>query len=124
MQGVSATADILRNSPNAKVKVFVIWEPIIFSDIALPADSVLSRISDARAAQYYDGKHLVSKSLQSQMLAQGVTGRDYYVKDEYVWDAAAVYPPGMRWESAALPKPDFVGAPIVGVSDRVSGYLK
>jgi hypothetical protein len=110
--------------PNAKVKVFVIWEPIIFSDLTLPADSVLRRVTDVRAAQYYDRNHLVSKALQAQMLARGVTGRDYLVKDKYVWDTMAVYAPGTRWENSAAPKPDFVGAPVVEVSDRLTGYLR
>jgi hypothetical protein len=104
--------------------VFVIWEPIVFSDLVVPSDSVLRRIPDTRAAQFYDSKHLVSKALQAQMLAHGVTGQDYYVKDEYVWDAAAVYPPGIRWETTTVPKPDFVGAPIVEVRDNLTRYLR
>ena len=124
MQGVSATADILRNTPNPKVKVFVIWEPIIFSDLTLPTDSVLRRITDARAAQFYDSQHLVSKALRAEMLAHGVAGQDYFVKDEYVWDAVAVYPQGVRWESGTGPKPDFVGAPVVRVSDNLGRYLR
>jgi hypothetical protein len=114
----------MQTAPNAKVKVFVIWEPIIFSDLTLPADSVLRRVTDARAAQYYDRNHLVSKALQTQMVAHGVAGQDYFVKDQYVWDTMAVYPPGMRWENGAAPKPDFVGAPVVEVSDRLAGYLR
>ena len=117
-------SDVLKAAPNAKVKVFVIWEPIIFSDLALPSDSTLQRLPDSRAAQFYDGKHLVSQALRSQMLAQGVTGQDYYVKDEYVWDAAAVYPPGTRWQPGEGPKPGFVGAPIVEEADRLAGYFK
>ena len=124
MQGASATADVLREAPNAKVKVFVIWEPIIFSDFTLPTDSVLRRISDARAAQFYDRNHLVSKALQAQMLAHGVTGQDYFVKDEYVWDSVALYPPGVHWENGAGVKPDFVGAPVVEVGERLAGFLK
>jgi hypothetical protein len=124
LQGVSATSDILRNAPHAKVKVFVIWEPIVFSDLVVPSNSVLRGIPDSRVAQFYDSKHLVSKALQAQMLARGVTGQDYLVKDEYVWDAVAVFPAGVRWESGTGPMPDFVGAPIVEVGERVAGYLK
>jgi hypothetical protein len=109
--------------PNAKVKVFVIWEPIVFSDLTLPADSVLQRVTDARAAQYYDSDHLVSKALQAQMLAHGVTGREYLVKDKFVWDTIAVYAPGARWENGGS-KPDFVGAPVAYVSDRLAAYLR
>ena len=117
-------SDVLKSAPNAKVKVFVIWEPIVFSDIAVPSDSTLQRLPDSRAGQYYDGKHLVSQALRGPMLAHGVTGQDYYVKDEYVWDAAAIYLPGTRWEAEDGPKPGFVGAPIVEVADRLAGYLK
>jgi len=124
LQGVSATADNLRNAPNAKVKVFVIWEPIVFSDLVVPSDSVLRGLSDIRVAQFYDSKHLVSKDLQREMLSHGVTGQDYFVKDEYVWDAAAVYPAGVRWENGAAAKPDFVGAPVLDVSSHLAGYLK
>lgn len=114
----------MQTAPNAKVKVFVIWEPIIFSDFAVPTDSVLRHVADSRAAQYYDRDHLVSKALQAQMLAHGVTGQKYFVKDEYVWDAMAVYAPGVRWESGAGPKPDFVGAPVVDASARLADYLR
>ena len=124
MQGASATNAVLQTMPNTKVKVFVIWEPIIFSDLTLPSDSVLRRVADVRAAQYYDKNHLVSKALQAQMLAHGVTGQDYFVKDQYVWDTMAVYAPGVRWESGSGAKPDFVGAPVVSVSDRLAGYLQ
>jgi len=114
----------LQSAPNAKVKVFVIWEPITFSDLTAPSDSVLRRVTDARAAQYYDRNHFVSKALQAQMLAHGVTGQDQLVKNEYVWDAVAVYPPGTRWESGTGAKPDFVGAPVARVSERMAGYLR
>ena len=124
MQGASATDAILKTAPNAKVKVFVIWEPIVFSDIAVPADTVLQRVADGRVAQFYDRKHLVSGELRDQMLAHGVTGQEYFVKDEYVWDSIAVYAPGMRWEAGGAPKPDFVGAPVVEVSDRLGSYLR
>ena len=124
MQGASATNAILQSTPNAKVKVFAIWEPITFSDLTVPADSVLRRITDSRATQYYDRDHLVSKALQEEMLAHGVTGQDQLVKNEYVWDAVAVYAPGVRWESGRGAKPDFVGAPVVRVRDRVAGYVR
>jgi hypothetical protein len=114
----------LQGAPNAKVKVFAIWEPITFSDLAVPSDSVLRRITDARAAQFYDSDHLVSKALQAQMLAHGVTGREYLVKDKYVWDSVAVYAPGVRWENGVGAKPDFVGAPVVEMSERMGVYLK
>jgi hypothetical protein len=124
LQGASATNALLQSAPNAKVKVFAIWEPITFSDLTLPSDSVLRRITDSRVSEYYDSHHLVSKALQSQLLTRGVTGQDHLVKNEYVWDTVAVYPAGVRWENGAGAKPDFVGAPVMRVSERVAGYLQ
>jgi hypothetical protein len=124
LQGASATNALLQNAPNAKVKVFAIWEPITFSDLTVPSDAVLRRITDSRVSEYYDRNHLVSKALQAQLLTRGVTGQDHLVKNEYVWDTVAVYPAGVRWENGAGAKPDFVGAPVVRVSQRVAGYLK
>jgi hypothetical protein len=124
LQGASATNAVLQTVPGARVKVFVIWEPIIFSDLTLPPDSALQRVTDLRAAQYYDRNHLVSKALQAQMLAHGVTGQDYFVKDEYVWDTMAIYAPGVRWESGTGAKPDFVGAPAVDAGGHLAGFLR
>ena len=97
--------------PSSSIKTFVIWEPIIFSDISLPPNDSLARVSDHRARQYYDEHHFVSKELQRQIVAAGGTGQDYFFKGQYVWDTMAVYPPGALWDDSGA-KPAFVGAPV------------
>ena len=110
--------------PGAKAKVFVIWEPITFSDFNLPPDSALQRIPDIRAMQYYDRNHLVSNALRTQLLARGVTGEDYFVKANEVWDTVAVYAPGTRWEVGTGATPEFVGAPAIRSSEQLAGLLR
>ncbi len=108
--------------PGAKAKIFVVWEPITFGEFNLPPDSALQRIPDVRAAQFFDGNHLVSKALRAQMLAHGVTGEDYFVRSKNVWDTVAVFAPGKRWEGAGA-TPDFVGAPVLNSSQQLAGLL-
>ena len=64
------------------VRVFVIWEPVLPSDLFAPSTSTLQRISDLRASQYWDKTRLVSRLM-------GETDHD-----SIVWDIVAVYQPG------------------------------
>lgn len=57
--------------------MFVIWEPVLPTDLAAPSTMTLKRIADLRASQYCDKEHLVSKSIGEE--------------DGVVWDYVAVY---------------------------------
>lgn len=76
----------------------MIWEPILPTDIAAPSTRTLARISDSRAAQYWDNDHLLSKAIGES--------------DGVVWDYVAVYEIGKLWDQA-LPEPIFSKAPVV-----------
>ncbi|MGH9929994.1 MAG: hypothetical protein ACREA9_12340 [Pyrinomonadaceae bacterium] len=58
----------------------------------------LKRISDARASQYWDKQHLVSKSIGEE--------------DGVVWDYVAVYPKGKLWDKSP-PQPVYSKAPVI-----------
>jgi hypothetical protein len=92
----------LEAQPAQDIRVFVIWEPVLPTDLFAPSTASLKRISDPRAAQYWDKERLVSHSL-------GETDRA-----SVVWDFVAVYDPGKRWEQAP-PKPAYSGGPVVNV---------
>ena len=70
------------------MRVFVIWEPVLPSDLFAPSTSTLNRISDVRTLQYWDKERLVSKSM-------GETDHN-----SIVWDIVAVYEPGKLWDHA------------------------
>ena len=55
--------DILGRNPQLKVKVFAVWEPILFTDWSKPGAGVLARLSDPRVDQIWDRQHLVAKQL-------------------------------------------------------------
>ena len=66
LRGASAVQRLIGHDPAAKVRVLVVWEPVIFTDIAPPTNFALSRISDARAAQFWDAGHAMSRVMGVQ----------------------------------------------------------
>jgi len=102
LQGASAFQKLLDEQREGKIKVFVIWEPVLPTDLAAPSTMTLKRIADTRASQYWDKEHLVSKSI-------GET-------DGVVWDYVAVYPPGKFWETGP-PEPVYSHDPVVRAID-------
>ena len=93
------------------MRVFVIWEPVLPSDLFAPSTSALKRISDARVSQYWDKARLVSHSM-------GETDHD-----SIVWDFIAVYEPGRRWEQSP-PEPAYSGNPVVKVTDETRTAIR
>jgi len=102
LQGASAFQKLLDAQREAKIRVFVIWEPVLPTDLAAPSTMTLKRISDTRAAQYWDKDHLVSKSVGE---AEGA-----------VWDYIAVYPTGKLWDNSP-PEPAYSNVPVIHAID-------
>lgn len=126
LRGASAVEDIL-SSTSRPVRVLVVWEPVIKTDLAPPTTSTLSRISDLRAMQYWDPDRALSAHLVSVARAEPSwvrpEDRERFVADDFiVWDAAIVFPPGSRWDST-LPQPSFSGGPVVDNIDTIRAAL-
>ena len=98
MQGASAFEKLLEEQREGKIRVFVIWEPVLPTDLAAPSTMTLKRISDARASQYWDKEHLVSNSIGDP--------------EAVVWDYVAVYPSGKLWDKSP-PEPIYSHAPVI-----------
>jgi hypothetical protein len=90
------------------MRVFVIWEPVLPTDLAAPSTMTLKRINDSRASQFYDKDHLVSNSIGEEGL---------------VWDYLAVYPQGKLWEKGP-PEPTYSHAPVVNAIDETREAIK
>jgi hypothetical protein len=82
--------------------VFVIWEPVLPTDWKSPSSATLGRISDPRAAQFWDKGRLISHSMGE------------HDRRTVVWDYIAVYPPGVIWDDR-LPQAVYHGRPVVQV---------
>jgi len=105
LQGASATGQLLREINSRNVRVFVIWEPVLPTDLVAPSTAALARIPDVRAAQYWDRKRELSHLLGE------------HNRPTVVWDYIAVYGPGTLWQDAP-PKPVYSDNP---VRDVISG---
>jgi hypothetical protein len=110
LQGASAFQKLLDEQRDGKIRVFVIWEPVLPTDLAAPSTMTLKRIADKRASQYWDKEHLVSKSIGEE--------------DGVVWDYVAVYPRETLWDKGP-PEPFYSHAPVKNAIDGTrEGILK
>ncbi len=106
MRGASAIEGLLKQLPTDKLRVFVVWEPILPSDWQSPTNPVLSRIPDLRASQYWDKDHLVATLLREHVPPDEPNCCN---KDGVLWDLVALYPKHSVLKSA----PSFIAGPVV-----------
>ena len=99
--------------PDLRVRVFVVWEPVIVTDIAPPTTATLARIHDRRAAQYWDRDLALSTEIVRWGRLEAGT---------IVWDTVALFPPGVRWERE-FPVPAYHGFPVVSAARGLADSL-
>jgi len=121
VRGASALQPLLDALPDANVRTFVVWEPVIWSDIAPPTSSVLALLRDPRAAQYWDAKRSLSRDIvRSVNQDPRRYGFDEPLHEGFVvWDVVAVFEPGVVW-GQDLPVPAFYDGPVMYRVDRIS----
>jgi hypothetical protein len=88
----------------------VIWEPVLPTDWLSPSTRNLRRVSDARAAQFWDKGRLVSHAMGE------------HDRGSIVWDYIAVYAPGESWDDRP-PAPLYQGKPVVEVKEAARSAL-
>lgn len=92
---------MLKQNSQWKLRVLVVWEPILATDWQPPSGSTLGRVSDARAQQFWDPHHEVSKALSRMAGLMSYKPRPNS-KGLY-WDEAIVYAPHSKWEDRPVP---------------------
>jgi hypothetical protein len=124
LQGASAIASVLKVHRGPGVRILIVWEKILPTDWSSPGTSVLARVPDTRAVQFWDPDLLLSKAAQPALASDPsrITGRTNLVTGKHIWDLVAVYPPGARWD-ASFPQPKFAGAPVADVTMQLSDQL-
>jgi len=124
VRGASALQEVLADLAKSRMHVFVVWEPVLFTDVAPPTTRVLSRITDSRAIQYYDRSRLLSRLLVRTAREHPgyLPGGEEMEKGTILWDCLIAFPPGGRWEEAP-PRPDFLGSTVVGEIGRIRRRL-
>jgi hypothetical protein len=100
VRGASALESLLEAQTDAHLRVFVIWEPVLATDLSAPSTITLRRIHDPRVKQYWDSSRVVSHAMGE------------HDRPSVVWDYIAVYRPQQIWTDAP-PPPEFEGRPVV-----------
>jgi hypothetical protein len=111
---------------NQKLTVFVVWEPVLGSDLGPPSDENIARVSDLRVHQYWDPKLLLSDEFLALTKAFPEKFSEEHKKElarrNLIWDAVVVFNPGITW-GAMLPFPDYSGGPVVDITEALSQKL-
>src|SRR5712692_9650144 len=110
LRGASAVEKILRDHPDPGLHIFVVWEKVLWSDLAPPTDGALARISDPRVTQFWDRSRRLSH-------AMGEVDRA-----SLVWDWAGIYDRTAQW-TAPPPEPVFSDGPVVNKIDAIAQRL-
>jgi hypothetical protein len=110
--------------PELRVRVIVVWEPVITTDVGPPTTGTLARIHDRRAVQYWDHDRVLSADIVRSMMAAPSRydlAEELYA-DSIVWDTVAVFPPAARWKSD-FPVPTYYGFPVVDAAPGLGEAL-
>jgi hypothetical protein len=110
LQGASATEDMMRQFTDKPVRAFIVWEPVLPTDWSSPSTAALARLSDSRAAQFWDKHRLVSHSMGE------------HDRRTVVWDYVAVYPAGAVWGESP-PVALYHGNPVVQVTEAARAAI-
>ena len=111
MRGASALESLLETQKDSRLSVFVVWEPVLATDLSAPSTVALRRIHDARVRQYWDRNRVLSHAMGE------------HDRPSVVWDYIAVYKPGQFWTDAP-PEPEFKGRPVVRFIDGTRKALQ
>jgi len=112
VRGASAIEEVLKGFPERKITPLIIWEPILRTDFAPPGHGALSRISDPRAAQFWDPQHRFALDLRIKLAADAEHPQPSCCDTEDIpWDLIVVYPAGAKWESD-LPRAVYADGPV------------
>lgn len=122
VRGASAIQAVLDENAKLPVRVLVVWEPVIATDVAPPTSAKLGLVHDPRAVQYWDKGRALSKDI---MRAARENPSRYSMpagidRETTIWDVVAVFPKNVRWERD-IPVPSYYGGPVV---EEVSSLRK
>lgn len=118
MRGASALDQLLADFPDAHLRVQVVWEPVLKSDIAAPLTRVLGLLNDRRVTQYWDPDRVISADVVRSVNEDPTRyRREEKLPPGFIsWDVVAVFATSARWERD-LPVPVHYDGPVVYAID-------
>lgn len=113
MRGASALGKLLARYPHARVRVLVVWEPVLETDRGPPTGEVRAPLADPRVTEYWDPQHwMSSRAMERARMTARAAGKEPPGPDEIAWDLVALFPPGSAWQDP-FPIPSWHGEPVV-----------
>jgi hypothetical protein len=103
------------------VLVFVVWEPILASDVTPPTRFAMHRISDRRVRQYWDEQHVVAARMKADARVPQPEPR-CCDSDGILWDLAAVYPKSAMWKET-LPSAIVFDGPVLSITSSIEAAV-
>src|SRR5260370_17920302 len=61
--GASALEALLETQTDLHLRVFVIWEPVLATDLSAPSTIAIRRLHDPRVKQYWDRNRVLSHAM-------------------------------------------------------------
>jgi hypothetical protein len=90
----------------------------------MPTTSVLMRVSDRRARQFWDRDRLLSRLMVRALPRDTLAGLAEIDSSgtTVAWDCVAVFRPGVLW-GAEFPVPNWAGRPVADVAESLRRWL-
>jgi hypothetical protein len=103
--------EIIEKLPEAKLRIYAVWMPVLGSDSRGEWDAGL--LADSRVTSFWD-----------EALVTGHWFADRMGLDRPLfWDAYALFGPDARWDDVPQPLVSW-GAPVIGVTSRLERDLQ
>ena len=95
---------------------------MLATDRIAPKRYSVSRFSDSRVSQYWDGEHAVARRMAAD-LDQSVPPPACCEQNGILWDLAAVYPKGAVWEPT-IPAPALFDGTVLDIAPRLESSIR
>jgi len=113
----------LQRHSDPSLRVLVVWEPMLPTDLRSPVHGTLGRISNQRARQFWDPQHIVARELgRTAREKAGQPKPDCCVNRGFFWDDAILYAPHSKWRQT--PTVVFWNGPVVRVASALEKALQ
>jgi len=110
---------------NQTLAVFIVWEPVLRTDVRSPTTRTLAKLWDQRVKQFWDKDRLIAAEIKKSAASnqsQIAPKRQVPLSAGFLWDAVAVFGPGKTWEGT-MPQPEYIGGAVVNVVDELRTSL-
>jgi hypothetical protein len=120
LRGASALGKALAEHPRAQARVYVVWFPVVKSDLGPPSAAARAPLRDPRVLEFWDPDRRVSPRMidRALKLARAKGETPDFDEGAIAWDVIAFLPEATVWEEP-FPTPLWTDAPVEQAIPRV-----